>query len=316
MTVNPNLPGFYTRSPLSQLFISLLIIIVAGTILFILFILGGSLIFNIDPAALGNPSPVMGMKEIGFIKFSLAAQDISFFIIPGVFILTKMNPGFPASAFNIKNVGRNDALLVFILALCTFPLTGLAGQLNSGMVLPEWLSGVEQWMKEKEDSADRLLGLIMTPGSLLGMCLNIVIISALPAVGEELIFRGILQKIFHKLFSSGHLAVLLTSFLFSAIHLQFYGFLPRFILGMIFGYLFLFRRNIWFPVIAHFINNAVPTVGAFIKGWEAINSPPVVSPVRQIAGAALSLTIVIMILSWFSWKEAGSKKGDHCQLPT
>ena len=166
-------------------------------------------------------------------------------------------------------------MLVTILAFCTFPVTRLAGQLNSGMVLPDWLSGVEQWMKDKEDYANHLMDLIMTPETFSGMWLNILIIAALPAIGEELIFRGVFQKIFHNLFRSGHLSVWVTSFLFSAIHFQFYGFLPRFILGLIFGYLFLWSRNLWLPVIAHFINNAVPTVGAYLKGWEAINEPSV-----------------------------------------
>ena len=68
-------------------------------------------------------------------------------------------------------------------------------------------------MKDKEDYADHLLELIMTPDTFVGMCLNIMIIAALPAISEELIFRGVFQKIFHNLFRSGHLAVWFTSFL-------------------------------------------------------------------------------------------------------
>ena len=108
-----------------------------------------------------------------------------------------------------------------------FPVTGFAGQLNSGMVLPDWLSGVGQWMRDKEDYADHLLDLIMTPETFAGMFLNIIIIAAIPAIGEELIFRGVFQKIFQNLFRSGHLSVWFTSFLFSAIHFQFLWISPK-----------------------------------------------------------------------------------------
>ena len=142
---------------------------------------------------------------------------------------------------------------------------------------------------------DHLLDVIMTPETLSGMWLNLVIIAALPAIGEELIFRGVFQKILQNLFRSGHLSVWFTSFLFSAIHFQFYGFLPRFILGLIFGYLFLWSRNIWLPVIAHFINNAVPTVGAYIKGWDAINQHSDSVPVTQIIG------MISPLVYWYNY---------------
>jgi hypothetical protein len=297
MRLNPNLAAFNARSPVHQLVVSLLLVLVIGALLFYILILAGSLIFNTDPGVLENPLIDGGLKEAGFIKYSLIVQEIAFFIVPAAIILTKLNPGYQTSIMNIKTLRINDVILVIILAFCTFPVTGFAGQLNSGMVLPDWLSGVGEWIRDKEDYADHLLGLIMTPESFMGFLLNIIVIAALPALSEELIFRGVFQKIFQNLFRSGHLSVWITAFLFSAIHLQFYGFLPRFILGLIFGYLFLWSRNLWYPVIAHFINNAVPVTGAYIKGWEAINSPSGASTEKQIAVVMFSLVVGILILA-------------------
>ncbi len=297
MRLNPNLAAFNARSPVHQLIVSLLIVLVIGSLLFYIFILAGSLIFNADPGVLGNPFVENGLKEAGFIKYSLVVQEISFFIVPASIILTKLNPGYQNSILDIKTLRINDLIMVIMLAFCTFPVTGLAGQLNSGMVLPDWLSGVGEWIKDKEDYADHLLELIMTPETFAGMWLNILIIAALPAISEELIFRGVFQKIFQNLFRSGHLSVWFTSFLFSAIHLQFYGFLPRFILGLIFGYLFLWSRNLWYPVIAHFINNAVPVAAAYIKGWDAVNSPSDVTIGKQIAIVMFSLVAGIVIFA-------------------
>jgi hypothetical protein len=103
----------------------------------------------------------------------------------------------------------------------------------------------------------------------------------------------------------------LASFLFSAIHLQFYGFLPRLILGLIFGYLFLWSRNLWLPVIAHFINNAVPTAGAYVKGWETINHPLFPAPGKQIAGVIISLAIGIIVLICIRRRSFDEQSANH-----
>jgi uncharacterized protein len=316
MTNNLNHPFFYVKSPISQLFASLMVVLITGILLFAIFLLLGKLIFNTDLGVLENLSPETGWKEVAFIKYTLVVQDISFFIIPAVIILTKLNPGYQVGIMNLKTLRINDVILVIILSLCAFPVTSFAGQINSGMEFPDWLSNIEQWMKNKEEYADHLLDLIMTPETFMGMWLNLLIIAALPAVGEELIFRGVLQKILHNLLRSGHFSVWITSFLFSAIHFQFYGFLPRFILGMIFGYLFLWTRNLWFPVIAHFINNALPTVGAYLKGWEKINESTYVSPGGQILGMIVSLTIGVIILTYFRMRsyEDPEGKGDTSQV--
>lgn len=304
MTINPNLSGFHHGSPIRRLLVSLLIIVAGGTVLFSLFLIAGNLIFYGDLSLPSNPAPGADLSDPGFIKLTLIAQDISFFIIPSLIILVWMDPGYRTGMLNVKAVRLNDVLLVTVLAFCAFPVTGFAGQLNAGMAFPDWLPGIEEWMKEKEDYADHLLKEIMTPATLSGMWFNLLLIAVLPAVGEELIFRGVIQKIFHDLFRSGHLSVWVTSVLFSAIHFQFYGFLPRLILGLIFGYLFLWGRNVWLPVIAHFINNAVPTVGAYSKGWEAINDPSVTSIWKQLTGIIVPLAIGIIIIGWFRKRSA------------
>lgn len=311
MAINPNFTSFQNRSPLYQLFVSLLVIMVIGTTLFSLFILAGSRIFNVDPGLLTGTGLQPGIKERGFIEFSLFAQDISFFIIPGAVILIKLNPWHGTGIMNIKTLSITDIILVVMLSFCAFPVTGLAGELNSHMVLPDWLSGVGQWMKDTEASADNLLDLIMTPRTIAGMFLNIVIVAAIPAFGEELIFRGILQKIFQNLFRSGHFSVWFTAFLFSAVHFQFFGFFPRFILGLIFGYLFLWTRNLWLPVTAHFINNAVPTVWSFQTGWKALNEPASGNISRELAGLLISLFAGIVILLYFRKRSTGVKDSDR-----
>ncbi len=276
-----------------------MIVLAGGTILLSFFLLAGNLIFN-GSAALGvNQSPEEVLSSPAFIKFALIVQDISYFIIPSFIILAGFDPGYGLRIVKLKNISAVEVLLVIILAISAFPVTGLAGRLNSGMVLPDSLSGMEHWMKDKENYADNLLETIMSAGSFWGMMFNLLLIAALPAIGEELIFRGVFQNILKGILRSGHLAVWITAVLFSAVHFQFYGFLPRMLLGVMFGYLFLWSGNIWLPVLAHFINNAVPTAGAYFKGWEVVNGPSVENIGKQIPFALIALLGCIVILLWF-----------------
>src|SRR5665648_65634 len=200
----------YGKSPLYQLFVSLLIILGVGSLLFAGLLLAGMQIFNTDLALLEIPSSEVSQKNIGFLRYLLISQDISLFIIPGIIILILMKPVRQGIRVDFKIPLIKDILFVAALAFCIFPVTGLAGQLNEGMQLPDWLSGVEQWMIEKEDYATGLVDMLITSVTFNIMMLNILMIAVIPAFGEELIFRGVFQKIFCNLFKSGHLAVWVT----------------------------------------------------------------------------------------------------------
>jgi uncharacterized protein len=310
MTRNNSNSEFNKKSPLYQLFVSLLIVLAGGILLFSFLLLAGKFIFDVDFKLLEDPSLATGGNEVALLRYILISQDISFFIVPAVIILLKLNPGYKTGIMNIKMPQISDIILVVLLTFCLIPVTSFTGQLNSGMDLPDWLCGVEQWMKEKENYATHLLDILMTPDSFRAMILNIFLIAAMPAIGEELIFRGVFQKIFQNLFSSGHISVWVTSFLFSTIHFQFFGFVPRFILGLVFGYLFLWSKSLWLPVISHFINNAVPTVGAYLKGWETINESADLSIWKQLIVVTVPVTMGIVILVYFRNKSRKNRSAD------
>jgi len=189
------------------------------------------------------------------------------------------------------------------LTFCIFSITSFTGQLNSAMHLPGWLSGVEQWMTEQEDKADKTIDLLIASKTSGTMIVNILNIALLPAIAEELFFRGVFQKIFYNLFKSGHIAIWVTAFLFSSIHLQFFGFIPRFILGLIFGYLFFWSGTLWLPIISHFVNNAVPVIVTFIQGMDNLNAPVDVSLLHQAIYLPFPVAISFMILFYFRNKK-------------
>ena len=299
MADKQSLIPLYERSPVSQLVMSLLIVMGAGLILFSCFLLAGTFIFDANLRLLENLSSSVGKNETAFLKYMLISQDISIFIVPAIIILKRLKPADQRGFSDLECPTIDDLFLVVLLAFCIFPVTSFTLQINSGMDLPDWLSGVEKWMIEKENSATRLLDIFMAPCTFWTMILNVMIIAVLPAIGEELIFRGVFQKLFHKLFRSGNVAVWVTAILFSTIHFQFYGFLPRFILGLIFGYLFLWSGKLWLPILAHFVNNAVPTIGACIQHLDKVNANPDFPVWKQMIFLPLPVIISFIILLYF-----------------
>ena len=152
---------------------------------------------------------------------------------------------------------------VILLMPLALPAVNWLKSLNDLVVLPHFMSGVELWMQQMEHQSEVLTDKFLSVSSYSGLALNLLVMAAIPALGEELFFRGILQTVLGEKFNR-HLAVWITAFIFSAIHLQFYGFLPRFLLGAALGYLFLFSGSIWASIVAHFINNALAVVLFFL----------------------------------------------------
>ena len=96
--------------------------------------------------------------------------------------------------------------------------------------------------------------------SISGLLVNLLMIGVIAAVGEELIFRGLMQSLMTQMLKNPHMAILITALLFSAFHFQFFSFLPRFVLGLILGYLMYYGQSIWYPILAHFVNNAMGVI--------------------------------------------------------
>ncbi|MCF8332692.1 MAG: CPBP family intramembrane metalloprotease [Bacteroidales bacterium] len=210
--------------------------------------------------------------DVNIFRYLQVVNQVGIFILPALLfgILVKRNFIY---YFHLEKVVLWKSLLaVFILLFTILPLINLLATFNEAIELPPFLGGVEQWMKEKEEAARQLTGRFLETTTPKGLLINLFIIGVLPAIGEELFFRGALQQIFTRWFNNVHWGIIITSVLFSALHLQFFGFLPRFLLGMIFGYLFYWSRTIWLPVFAHFINNAAAVVVAFLAARGRIDT--------------------------------------------
>lgn len=260
----------------------------------------GIVIFDLDRSTLSDNFMDDSLNaNIDFLRYFMIMQDICLFIIPSVIILILIKPSENKSPFDLKIPRINEIVLVVLLAFCIFPVTSFTGELNSAMHLPGWLSEVENWMVEKEDYASKLLGLLIASDAFWLMLLNLFMIAVLPAIGEELIFRGVFQKILYGFFRTGHAAIWITALVFSAIHLQFFGLIPRFILGLVFGYLYFWSGTLWLPVVAHFVNNAVPVVAEYIRGADYIASQGDAVFWKQLIGLPVPIIAGGLILWYF-----------------
>ena len=247
------------------LFISVIIVTLISFFLFtFLGIISVVLAYGIPLQDVLNQISPGGAENVGILKILQISQSIGIFIVPALAI------GWLASESTFgylgfkKNFDWTGFGLMILVLLASEPLVAYSGILNESMNLPDFLAGVESWMAEMEDRAMELTESFLNVTSLGGLSVNLLMIALIPGIGEELFFRGLLQPLFQKWFKNTHAGIIFTAVLFSALHMQFYGFLPRMLLGIVFGYLFVWTKNMWYPILAHAIHNSIPVVGYYL----------------------------------------------------
>ncbi len=248
------------RHPLYSLFY-LILFALAGTLVFsLLGMLIGSLIYG--TAELLNMTT--GTANIGFLKILQIFSSIGTFIVPAWFF-ARFQGEMPTAYFKLNT--RFHPLLLILTVILMFASSALlewTQALNQSMHLPAFLESLEAWMRQQEDQLADLTTQLLKMDNYGQLALNLFMIALLPAIGEELVFRGCFQHIFTRWTKNPHWGIWISAIIFSAIHLQFYGFLPRMLLGACFGYLMLWSNNLWFPIFAHLINNGAAVIAAFV----------------------------------------------------
>ena len=251
-----------------------------------------------------NPSVVSAMK---FLQIMNMAGGL---LLPAWIYLWLVTPD--EERLTVFNKTGSPVLIAFsiVLVMLAQPLIGLAGEINNMLALPEWLSFIEEWMKNAESQGELITEAFLLTTSSIGLAVNIFMIAILPAFAEELLFRGVLASLFRKWTKNIHLAAIFSAFIFAAIHLQFYGFLPRFLLGMVFAYLFLWSGSLWLPITAHFANNMLSVVVEFLfrKGIISTNAENF-----GTGNEIWILVISILGVGWILYYIYNSTKNTHTE---
>lgn len=245
------------------------------------------------------------------LRISSIVQMLLMFFMPAVTLTIWSNkqPYVFLKVIKLEN-GVLKIFLSVVILIAAMPFISVLAQLNQSLILPEWLNGLEVWMKELEQSGEKTTALLLSGESYITYLSNLLIVCVIAAVAEELFFRGVLQQLLVKQFNSKHVGVWLTAIVFSVMHMQFYGFLPRLILGALLGYLFIWSKNLWIPILIHFFNNAlVVTFNFFFKDnsiYQAIENQTL-TPLFILSGI-LSLCITLFLL-WL-YREKTYKRMD------
>ncbi|GAB2782121.1 CPBP family intramembrane metalloprotease [Rhabdobacter roseus] len=187
-------------------------------------------------------------------------------------------------------------LMVFLLVVAFMPFNSLMIEWNNQMSLPEGLQGVEQWMRAKEDQLGKLTKHLVQFESAGQLLIAIVVIGFIPSVGEEVLFRGVLQRKLAEEWASVHTAIWVSAIVFSAIHVQFYGFLPRMLLGAMFGYLYYWSGRLSIAIFAHFVNNGFTVFMMYLYHRKAIPIDIEDTETVSLVTALLSLGITGALL--------------------
>lgn len=290
------------NSPYSKLLLTVGIVLVSTTLLTVLASLFASVYFDIPyeelPTKLNDIDDPTGLSIMKIIQ---SASSIGVFILPAVFLAFT----FSESWSGYLQLGRSRSikvyLLVIILMLAAVPFINLLADWNSRMSLPGMFSALEKTMRALEDRAAEITEAFLRMNTAGELAVNLLVIAVLPALGEELFFRGLLQRIFSDWSKNIHIGIWVAAFVFSALHGQFYGFIPRMLLGAMFGYLFAWSGTLWIPILAHLVNNASAVVATYLfeKGMLGFDPDKIGTGSAQLYFGILSLATCAVLLHRF-----------------
>lgn len=217
------------------------------------------------------------------IRIVQTLQSFCIFILPP-FVLCKLYGESSGRFLSLRLPDWKSALIGMLSIVALMPLLNAVVAWNAGLHLPDALQGVESWMRASEDSAKIITDRLLSGTSVIDLILNLIIVAVMAGVGEELFFRGLLMRIITDVLKTKpgstlkpwamHVSIWTIAILFSAIHVQFFGFFPRLLIGAWLGYLLWWTGSIWVPVLAHFLNNALSTLTVFGQNKGVLTDDP------------------------------------------
>ena len=292
--------AFRDMKPFPQLLFSAFVILVCFLAFFVISLIIAIPLFGLSSLMdiptitdLGNPESVV------ILKYFQSVQAIGLFILPPLILGYLYQGNIREYLYLNRSLNSSTFLLVIVLMFAMAPFINFLGEWNSNMNFPEWMDGLEQWMRDKEEDAAQITEAFLDVKTWSGLVFNLFMVAFLAAVGEELLFRGVIQKIFTRMTKSTHWGIWISAVLFSAIHVQFFGFVPRLLLGALFGYLLVWSGSMWLPILGHFFNNAFAVIALYFVNKGAID--PAVEEYGSTSDsyyAAIFSMLIVALLLW------------------
>jgi len=271
-----------------------------------LFMLGG-LLFSSALGELvilliyGTPNMLEASDPVTAIRISQTFVSIGTFLLPSLlFAYCQNRQWFDYNAAN-RRAPQSMINMVLILSITLLPVVGLLSAFNQSIMPQE--GAVAEFMRNLEENANQILELVTSQRSSWDLAANLMVFAVLTGICEEFLFQGALQPLMMKWTKNPHVGILLTAFIFSALHFQFYGFIPRFMLGVYLGYLFYWSRSLWLPILAHVLHNALSLMVDFTLQGRGIDTNNMqFTDVRGSIPTAIGCLLVSAMAIVYLWR--------------
>ena len=212
---------------------------------------------------------IWGMNTAA-LRISTVLQNLILFMAPAV-ITAILSTKLPADFLQLSKLPTlRQVTLTIMLLIFSIPAMNFIVYCNESFAFPASLNGIEEWLKAMEQTSRDQIKILLGDPTPMNLIMSILIVGILTGLCEELFFRGALQNIFRTRPMSIHIAIWITAIIFSALHFQFYGFVPRMLLGAFFGYLAVWSGCLWLPVFAHALNNSMVVISTWLIDKQAI----------------------------------------------
>lgn len=241
------------------------------------------------------------------LRIATLINDIIMFVMPPV-ICAVIYSYRPAEYLRVASApGLTPLILAVGTMICSIPMMNMIIEWNEGLSLPSSLAAMESWMREAEQRAGDTVNTLMGGSSAGSLILSILIVGVLAGFSEELFFRGGIQRLLVSGRVNPHVAIWVTAFLFSAIHLQFFGFFPRLLLGAFFGYLLYWTKNLWVPIVCHIFNNSIVATVTWMTARGSVTSGGLneigtAVSAHQLLWVTVSIIMTFMLLMTLKFK--------------
>jgi membrane protease YdiL (CAAX protease family) len=277
-------------------------------IVLVTFVVGSAIVAHLNHITLMQLS-VMGPADFarpenaGILKGVLIVQDLGIFVFPPLVFAYLADP-HPPAYLGLKAPQKSYFLLLAVIIMI------------AGYFTVEFLSAIDEfivhllpasgqkWVENGEENVDKMLDNILTMKGPRDLLTTVFLVGALPAIGEELFFRGILQKLFIRICRSPIAGIIITGFLFSLSHMQFMGFIPRMALGIILGSLFWYTGSLYASMLGHFLFNSISVFLIYFKVSD-LHSKSNMSSALILIGV-ISLALVVYLLNYLRKKSTTS----------
>ena len=274
---------------LSLVFISVIIHFLIGT--------GVIYLFTDNGLSLIQDQDLSNQESVDYLKLMQLFSGIGLFITPTLLYsyLTEFD-------FRFTKISRQDIILVIAIMMLITPFIALLLEWNMMIPLPEWLLHFDV-------NSEAIVFAFLQMSNYWDLFFTLLVVAVIPGIGEELLFRGYLQQKIGIWTGNIHSSIIITAFLFSAIHFHFQGMFPRFVLGILLGYLFYWSNSLWLPILAHFVNNAQAVIFSYPSfkvdsGAYSIMSNTKVDPIF-----ALFSFLSVILLLYLLYQNTRIKKG-------